>query len=622
MTIRARLNAVAVSVVLVVAVMLIGMGYRAQAASEARYVASVIAAKQLLWDQLVTRAQEKMSVHTKAVTRDSTALKALRKGQREVVVEQMTTTHNMLSAEGAIDRLQLFDTEGSYLAALPPGFDGMSGKSLVRLALDESKPVFGVNRDDDGSLQVITAFPLFARGKLRGVAIFSQGVQRLLDTFQQKDGSDVFVFDPRGELEVAAAKNSVKLKHLPISASEQGDLQVLESDGRYRVTVGVPIRNERGEVVASLVTSQDQTAFYRSQANTVLFSIVLVFLALVLSSGGLFWYFRKVFKPVEDAVACMVEVSEGNLKLDLPVVHRKDETGRLIMALNSMVDQLNHIIGKIGEVTSTLLSETGNLTDIASRGNQRMATQRSETDQVATATQQMSVTIQEVARNASAAAEAADKAFLQTSKGSQTVQQTFDAVNTLVSDVNAAGEVVNRLRTESENIGSVLDVIHGIAEQTNLLALNAAIEAARAGEQGRGFAVVADEVRNLASKTQQSTQDIQSMIEHLQQGSSEAVAVMAHGNESSEAMREQVSIANDAFQQIEQSVREISDMNNQIARASEEQSSVSEMISRSVTEIVSLAGQSEQAASETADAAKEISQTGLALGDLVKRFQV
>lgn len=622
MKIRTRLTVVAVSVVLLVAVVLIGLGYRAQAAAEARYVASVIAAKQLLWDQLVTRAQEKMAVHTKAVTRDSTAMKALRKGNHDVVAEQMATTHNMLSAEGAIDRLQLLDTQASYLAALPQPLEGVSGKSLVRLALDQSKPVSGVNRDDDGSLQVITAFPVFARGKMRGVAVYSQDVQRLLDTFQAKDGSDVFVFGPEGELKAAAGANTLEMKQSPAVATEQGGLEVLERDGRYRVTVSVPIMDEQGKVIAALVTSQDQTAFYRTQANTVLLSIVLVVLALAASAGGLFWYFRKVFRPVEEAVTCMVEVSEGRLNLDLPAVQRDDETGRLIVALNRMVDQLHHIIGKIGEVTSTLLSETGNLSEIASRGNQRMATQRSETDQVATATQQMSVTIQEVARNASAAAAAAGEASLQTSKGSQTVQQTLDAVNALVSDVNAASEVVNRLRTESQNIGSVLDVIHGIAEQTNLLALNAAIEAARAGEQGRGFAVVADEVRNLASKTQQSTHDIQEMIEHLQQGSSEAVAVMAHGNQSSEAMREQASVVFEAFRQIEQSVQSISDMNSQIARASEEQSTVSEMISRSVTEIVSLAGESEQAAAETAGAAAEISQTGLELGDLVKRFQL
>lgn len=622
MNIRTKITAVAVAVVFAVAAILITAGYRSQSAAEARYVTEVLSGKRQLWAQIAGRLQEQMASQAKALTRDSVALKAIRKGDLAVVREQAATTHNMLAGDGTLERLQILDVEGKYIAAFPEQLSGVTAKTLVHKVISDSRVGFGINRDDDGSLQAIAAFPLYVRGKLRAVAVYSQGLQGLLDSFQASDGSDVFVLGQDARQVHAGTDNQIAGTSIPESLEVAGGMEVVKQDSAYRVYVAVPITDEQGNTVATLVTSQDQTATYSVQAASTYTSIVLVVLVLVCSVLGLFWYFRKVFQPIDHAIRCMTEIAGGHLDCTLPAITRDDETGRLNAGLNDMVEQLRSLIGEISGVTDSLVTSTGHLSEIADQSNDRIATQREETDQVATAVNEMAATVHEVAVSASNAASAASHASERTRDGQTIVENTISSIEGLVNDVEQARQVISKLRSESEDIGSVLDVIRGIAEQTNLLALNAAIEAARAGEQGRGFAVVADEVRTLASRTQQSTQDIQHMIETLQQGAENAVSVMKHSHESSEKTREHASSAHRALEEITQSVTKIDEMNTQIASAAEEQSTVSEMISRSVAEIAGLAEGSLHATEQTAHAATELSNTGSRLGALVKRFEL
>jgi methyl-accepting chemotaxis protein len=234
----------------------------------------------------------------------------------------------------------------------------------------------------------------------------------------------------------------------------------------------------------------------------------------------------------------------------------------------------------------------------------------------------MSASAMEVSKNAERVAVAASDAKREAQNGQQVVGQTVESISKLSGEVELASEVMNNLKGESENIGTVLDVIRGIAEQTNLLALNAAIEAARAGEQGRGFAVVADEVRTLAGRTQQSTQEIQKMIESLQGGTNQAVSVM---DRSREMTRESVEFANEAGQYLEtitHSVGEISDMTSQIATASEQQSAVVESVNQSVVAITDLANRTSDGAERVTGNSRQLTEMANSLKDLVKHFKI
>ncbi|MFM8453488.1 MAG: methyl-accepting chemotaxis protein [Gammaproteobacteria bacterium] len=246
--------------------------------------------------------------------------------------------------------------------------------------------------------------------------------------------------------------------------------------------------------------------------------------------------------------------------------------------------------------------------------------QQKEIAHISEATSQMSGTVQDVAKNASHAADAAQSAGQETVRGDELVARTLSSINQLAKEVSHASEVIQRVDSDSKEIGSVLDVIKGIAEQTNLLALNAAIEAARAGEQGRGFAVVADEVRTLAQRTQQSTQEIQNMIERLQSGAAQAVTVMQEGTNRVQANVEEATKAGESLRAIKQSIGMIGDMNIQIASATEKQISVAKAINENLSHISEVALQTSQGSDHAAQSVQDLLNLAANLKALTQGF--
>jgi methyl-accepting chemotaxis protein len=259
---------------------------------------------------------------------------------------------------------------------------------------------------------------------------------------------------------------------------------------------------------------------------------------------------------------------------------------------------------------------------ITTESNRSIQQQLTETSQVATAMSQMSASVAEVASNTANAATAAEAANHAAAEGRDVVQSTISAIEKLADEVEAGATLIGHVEKESESIGSVLDVILGISEQTNLLALNAAIEAARAGEQGRGFAVVADEVRSLAQRTKDSSEEIQNMISNLQNGTRDAVQAMKQGQDQARSSVEQAGLAGQSLETIGESVNSIHDLSVQIANAVEEQSSVAEEINRSIVNINDVAEQTATGAQQTSTASDDMARLAEQLKELVGRFKV
>ena len=361
------------------------------------------------------------------------------------------------------------------------------------------------------------------------------------------------------------------------------------------------------------------TAFWRNATTLAVIAGVALLILIVVSAV----IARSICLPLSLTTRAMDDIAagEGDLTQRLDS-SGSDEVARLAEAFNNFVNKVQRTISQVSDVTHQLAGSADELSAITAKSHQQMGQQRSETEQVATAVTEMAATVHEIAGNAEKTASSAREANEEAKSGHSVVEEAGEAINRLASEMEHAAEVIHRLDSESEAIGSVLDVIRGIAEQTNLLALNAAIEAARAGEQGRGFAVVADEVRTLASRTQQSTQEIQEMIERLQSGTGEAVQVMSSSQSTSRSTVDKARAAGDSLTKIVKAVATISDMNTQIASAAEEQSAVAQEIDRSIVQISQLAEASANGSDRVATASRELSSLGEQLQRQVLQFRV
>lgn len=296
------------------------------------------------------------------------------------------------------------------------------------------------------------------------------------------------------------------------------------------------------------------------------------------------------------------------------------ELGAIADIFNRMLSEFEDMMTAVNSASSRLYSTSERLTAITGQTINGVNRQQVETDQVATAMNEMAATAQEVARNANEAASAAKQADVAGKQGAEKSINAMCGMDNLVAQVENAATVIESVSKESNKIGMVLDVIKGIAEQTNLLALNAAIEAARAGEQGRGFAVVADEVRTLASRTQASTEEIHGMIERLQAGTQKAVNVMSEARVLGSDGSTQAEAAAEALAEIAGSIAIINDMNTQIASAAEEQSSVAEEINQSIVNIVRVAQESSGGAEEITSMGRELTDLSQALSAAINNF--
>jgi len=356
-----------------------------------------------------------------------------------------------------------------------------------------------------------------------------------------------------------------------------------------------------------------------TQAKTLL--AVATGLALALGLLAAWAITRQIIIPLRQTLRAAERVASGDLTQNLQV-NRRDELGQLQASMQRMTQGLRELIGGIGDGVTQIASAAEELSAVTEQTSAGVNNQKVETDQVATAMNQMTATVHEVARNAEQASEAALMADQQAREGDRVVGEAVAQIERLAGEVINSSEAMNQLKAESDKIGSVLDVIKSVAQQTNLLALNAAIEAARAGEAGRGFAVVADEVRSLAQRTQQSTEEIEELIAGLQSGTQRVASVMDNSRQLTDSSVELTRRAGSSLETITRTVSSIQAMNQQIATAAEEQTAVAEEINRSVMNVRDISDQTSAASEETASSSVELARLGTHLQGLVGRFKL
>ena len=349
--------------------------------------------------------------------------------------------------------------------------------------------------------------------------------------------------------------------------------------------------------------------------------LICTLIALILGVFAAVIITRQITRPLQDTLMVVERIASGDLTQNT-VVTRRDELGELQQGIQRMGSTLRDLIGGIRDSVVQIASAAEELSAVTEQTSAGVNSQKVETDQVATAMHEMTATVQEVARNAEQASHAASNADKEARAGDKVVGEAIVQIERLAAEVVRSSDAMSQLEQESDKIGKVMDVIKAVAEQTNLLALNAAIEAARAGEAGRGFAVVADEVRGLAQRTQKSTEEIEALVAGLQNGTRQVSSIMLSSRELTESSVTLTRKAGTSLESITLTVSNIQAMNQQIAAAAEEQSAVAEEISRSIINVRDVSEQTASASEETAASSVELARLGGQLQMMVSHFKV
>lgn len=495
---------------------------------------------------------------------------------------------------------------------------------------------FSVDIDVDEATQKSTVFINYAI-KINGVTQGVGGIGKTLDqmtdlisNYRIGETGFVFLVDKKGDVKlhpdrtISGKTNLNKIPNVgPVAGSllggEKFQFAEFEQGGEDFVLASLPIESLGWSVVAQLPKNELYAAMRAVLLKTMLAGIVIA----VVFVGVIVMIARGIVKPIQTVAESLTIIGKqgGDLTNRL-ATDRQDELGSLSVGFNAFAEKLQRIIQQVMQICGDLEQSLKIVNSVVTNTSQRAEDQQAKTELVATAVNQMGATVQEIARNANDTAQYTATTKTEAESGTVIVNNAISNINSLSDEMDSASMVVKKLAGDVNAISSVLDVIRGISEQTNLLALNAAIEAARAGEQGRGFAVVADEVRTLAQRTQESTEEIRSTIEKLQSGAQNAVDSMDKGKKVTEDGVQLVERAGSSLHSITANIDEINSMSQQIAVATEEQTTVTEDIARNIVHIADIAKSAAEDVQQCRDSCQQMESMAQELFGLMRQFKV
>ena len=538
-------------------------------------------------------------------------------------LKQITRQYDLAQASFADRDTAAYYTQDGFLRELTPGQDDW----FFDYKNSGQERMLNVFTEANGEVKLFINYQQpYGRG-LVGLAKSLDDMVSLLSSFKIEKSGFVYLVDAKGEVKLHQDTRRIGRNLSGIYNNQANNLlnrdefslTKIEQDGQTILVASSYIPSMDWYLIAQVPQSEVfamlEESAYQILIWSLIISIILISLAVLVASS--------ISQPIAKVASMLQDIGEGegDLRQRLPV-KGNDELAQLAMGFNSFISKIQASIIEVGE-TSEQLSQSAK--DVANQAQQTLSDSQLQKDQtmmVVTAINEMGATVNEIAGNAALAADTARNADAQSNTGQEVVTRARDTINLLSDDVEQVGEVIESLATHTKSIESILDVIRAVSDQTNLLALNAAIEAARAGEAGRGFAVVADEVRNLASRTATSTNEVQIMIDKLQTEATRAVDAMAQSRARSLEGVTAVDEASQSLTGISEQIGHITDMNIQVAAATEEQSTVVEDINRNVTEINDITQRTSDTAHAAAQASQSLNHLASRLDTLVAGFKV
>ncbi|WP_313107077.1 methyl-accepting chemotaxis protein [Stutzerimonas nitrititolerans] len=557
---------------------------------------------------------------------------AMAGNDRQRLSELFVPGYQQLAKDYGLSQFQFHKAPAtSFLRVHKPAQFG-DDLSAIRQTIVETNsrqaPVRGVESGVAG-LGIRGLVPVRHEGRHVGSVEFGLSFgQAFFDTFKTRYGVDVGLVlrDANGAFETFAST----FESGALISDSQRAQAFAGQDVLFRTDLGerplailvAAVQDFSGKPLGVLEVAMDRSHYADALADMRNTALIVAGIAIALGLLVAALVARGIVRPIRVAVDAMRDIAAGEGDLTRRLEERgRNEVAELGQAFNQFAEKVRRLVSEVAGSTSQVAAAAEGMSAITDEFNRDVAQQRHEIEQVATAMNEMTATVQDVARNAAQAAASAQAADREAQQGQQVVHETVSSIESVSVEVEHTARAIQRLEADSQSISAVLEVIRGVAEQTNLLALNAAIEAARAGEQGRGFAVVADEVRTLASRTQQSTLEIQQVIEQLQSGARNAAEVMHRGRAQVDSSVLQAQQAGSSLTSITSAVASISDMNIQIASAAEQQSAVSDEISQNVVNINQVADRVTEAAGQTAQASSQLAHLAAGLQSLVGQFK-
>ncbi|NGZ13662.1 methyl-accepting chemotaxis protein [Vibrio aestuarianus] len=543
-----------------------------------------------------------------------------------MLVKQLNNVRNQYSlndASVANRETAYYWNQNGFLRQLTQQQDGwffgftQSGQSTMVSMFQEAS----------GEVKMFANYQNVSGDTMSGLSKSMDDMVNLLNGFKIEDSGFVFLTDSKGAVQIHQRKDKARSSLTQLYGSQasqllnRGSFNLITAtyEGQEVFVASAYVKSMDWFVIGSVPVAEvfaDLTAVAQKMLiTTLIVAAIFIFMGIFLANS--------IANPIKQIAQRFTDLGKGDGDLSQRIeVKGNDEIAQLSTGFNGFIEKIHQSMKEVASTSHALQSAAESVSEKSNRTHNNSQEQRDQTIQVVAAINQMGATISEIASNAATAAETANQASGNTDEGRAVVNKAKDAISRLAADIENTGKVVEQLASTTQDIGSILDVIRDISDQTNLLALNAAIEAARAGEQGRGFAVVADEVRNLASRTASSTEEIQKMINQLQNDAKDAVTAMASGKV---VTQEGVSASDEAVNvlvNISDRIHDISDRNTQVATATEEQSTVVHTINQNIEEINSINEVTTSTAEELAEASQELRDLSGRLDKMVGSFKL
>ncbi len=590
--------------------------------AESRYNELAIKGNQQLWDLISVNQYAQMEPNIKNITRDRKLKKAVAKKDIAYLQENASTTFYSLDGQGVISNLQLMDKKGEII------FDALHRSNLGKTnplslsAIKEKKNQTAITLNSEGKLQAELVFPITQRGKIAGVGSYSLYLDKAISLLKSGQHTQVYIVSQSGQLQSYSdidLKNELQQYDLPI---DQAQHIILTKDGKTYSTTILPINNYKHNLIGNLISISDNTESYNSQKTINIAAILLLLTISIVVIFFIYWYLGQALKPLSSISKSLTAVSEGDLTVSIEQSERQDEIAEIQRAIANTIKNLHDLIYKIKPLVYEVSNSSEVLADSMQTNQNNISRQKDNVKQLSNAAIGVENAISTISQNSQEMTSHSQDTNIELLKGDEIIQKTINSIKKIATHVESSEALINKLSEETESIGGILDVIKSIAEQTNLLALNAAIEAARAGEQGRGFAVVADEVRSLAGKTQESTQEIEQMIELLKSGVNSAVNGM---KSSSNEVQLCVDLANQTEASlgiITPKVAEIETSNIEINSSIIEQKEAIEGINKNIQTISELSENNVKRNLEAVNISNSLKKLSDELDDMIVQFKV